>query len=126
VSVQAVSSATHLDVPLDDVCEGALFFRRVLAVPVHLHDRDHADVDLAPGLVAHLRTTRPRTEQLPDDEPGVVIELRVPDLRGALTELRRRGADVLIEPVLTEWGTESAFIAGPDGVVIELYHPYPD
>ena len=124
MSVQAVSTATHLDVPLDDVCAGALFFRQVLAVPVHLHDRDHADVDLAPGLVAHLRTTVPPALPTGDEEPGVVIELEVPDLRGALTELRRRGADVLIDPVVTDWGTISAFIAGPDGVLIELYCPY--
>jgi hypothetical protein len=48
-------------------------------------------------------------------------------------ELRRRGASVLIDPVTTDYGTESAFVAGPAGVIVELYRlltpprpPWPD
>jgi len=126
MSVHAVTALTHLDVPLDDVPAGARFFRGVLALPVHVHDRHHADVDLAPGLVAHLRPPTCRADGTPGSGPAMILELRVPDLPGALAELRRRGAEVLVEPVLTEWGTRSAFLAGPDGLIVEIYHPHPD
>src|SRR5438270_226006 len=115
MSVQAVQAVARVDVPLDDVLAGARFFRQVLALPVHVHDRDRADVDLAPDLVAHLHTIprplSPAGSGPPAEQPATIVQLRVPDLAGALGELRRRGATVLVEPVLTDWGTESAFVA---------------
>jgi hypothetical protein len=35
-------------------------------------------------------------------------------------------ATVLVDPVITDWDTESAFIAGPDGILVELYRPLPE
>ncbi len=33
----------------------------------------------------------------------------------------RNGATILIEPMFTDWGTESLLIAGPEEMVIDLY-----
>jgi len=117
------AAVTHIDLPVADVCAGAHFFRRVLAFPVHLHDGDHADVVLAPHLVGHLRRVPPHRATEAERQAGTLIELQVPSVREAVDEVRRRGATVLIDPVITEWDTISAFVAGPDDMVIELYAP---
>jgi predicted enzyme related to lactoylglutathione lyase len=114
-------AGTCIDLTVDDVPAGATFFREVLALPVRQRTPGDVEVRLSPDLTARLRETAvPRPVSRP---PGVILEIQVPDLRGALTELRRRGATVLVEPVLTEWGTESAFVAGPEDMVIELFRP---
>lgn len=130
--------ATHLTLACENVAAGAAFFRDVLALPVRQRDEHDVDVDL--GMLT--ATLTPRHDATPGSRPGgsgndpdraseatppersnpaVIIEVEVDDVREAVLELRRRGATVLVGPVLTEWDTESAFIAGPDGVVVELY-----
>jgi catechol 2,3-dioxygenase-like lactoylglutathione lyase family enzyme len=130
---------THLTLLCEDVEAGACFFRDVLALPVHQRDGLAIDVEL--GAVTATLTPRataptptPRnaslTQSAPTPEPGpppgqgkpaLILEVEVSDVREAAREMQRRGAEVLVWPVLTEWGTESAFVAGPDGVVVELY-----
>jgi catechol 2,3-dioxygenase-like lactoylglutathione lyase family enzyme len=118
------ATTTHLDLTLDDVSAGVAFFRQVLALPVRALDGDHAEIRLGPGLVAHLRPTPGTSDRTGPNSPGPILRLQTPDVRGAIAELRRRGAQVLVEPVLTDWGTESAFVAGPDNVIIEVYRPH--
>jgi uncharacterized glyoxalase superfamily protein PhnB len=57
---------------------------------------------------------------------GVILHLRVDDVAGAMTGARERGATVLLEVNRTEWGTESAMIAGPGGIVVDFYRPIED
>jgi catechol 2,3-dioxygenase-like lactoylglutathione lyase family enzyme len=118
-----VTTETHLDLVLDDVAAGARFFRQVLALPVIECDDDHAVALLADDLTAHLRTASAESRPAVRRGPGTILQLQVPELRGAVAELRRRGATILVEPVLTDWGTQSAFVAGPGDVIIEVYCP---
>ena len=46
--------------------------------------------------------------------------IRVKDLDAAVEELREQGVEILAEPVKGSSGISYAFIAAPDGVVIEL------
>jgi methylmalonyl-CoA/ethylmalonyl-CoA epimerase len=48
------------------------------------------------------------------------IGFRVTDLDVAAEELKRKEADFLLEPMSLGEGTKIAFVAGPDGVMIEL------
>lgn len=120
----------HLTLVCEDVNAGATFFRDVLALPVRQRDGRRAEVEL--GTVTATLTTRdqeaaqgatPATkgEPVPGSGPAVIVELEVEDVVTAVRELRRRGATVLVDPVVTDWGTESAFVAGPDGVIVEVY-----
>lgn len=52
---------------------------------------------------------------------GVILHVEVPDVDEALERARKSGATVLREPGPTDWGWESAMIAGPDGIVIDYY-----
>jgi catechol 2,3-dioxygenase-like lactoylglutathione lyase family enzyme len=114
---------THLTLICEDVAAGAAFFRDILAVPVRNRDASHVDVEL--GAVTATLTARRDSPSNRPAEPAVILEVEVPDVHAALRELRRRGATVLLEPMLTEWNTVSAFVAGPDGVVVEVYCPHP-
>jgi catechol 2,3-dioxygenase-like lactoylglutathione lyase family enzyme len=114
----------HVELALDDVPAGARFFRHVLALPVRYDDLQHAEVRLTADVTVRLAPARPYTGVVTHRTPGPMLQLEVPVVSAALVELRRRGATVLIEPVLTEWGTESAFVAGPGDLVIEVYRPH--
>jgi catechol 2,3-dioxygenase-like lactoylglutathione lyase family enzyme len=113
---EAAMAGSHLTLECTDVAAGATFFRDVLALPVRQRAGRDVEVDL--GDVTATLTTGARR---PEGTPAVIVEIAVDDLHAAIREMQRRGADVLIGPVLTDWGTESAFMAGPDGVVVELY-----
>jgi catechol 2,3-dioxygenase-like lactoylglutathione lyase family enzyme len=119
---------THLDLTVHDIPAATDFFRRILALPVRQAIGGDTAVRLAPDLTVHLRQASSRdggAPARPGRHPGPVIQVLVPEVRGALSELRRRGATVLVEPVLTDWGTEAAYLAGPEDLVIEIYHPHP-
>jgi len=56
-------------------------------------------------------------------EPYIGLDhlgLRVDDLDAATAELKRRGAQVIVEPKTIRPGVRIAFIQGPDNVRIEL------
>jgi predicted enzyme related to lactoylglutathione lyase len=52
---------------------------------------------------------------------GVILHFQVDDVHEALGRARALGVEVLMEPTRTDWGTESALIAGPEELVIDLY-----
>jgi catechol 2,3-dioxygenase-like lactoylglutathione lyase family enzyme len=110
----------HLVLRCEDVGRCASFYRDVLGVPVHNRDAEHVDVGLGPVIA----TLAPAAEDGGVDR-GVILEVEVADIREAVREIRNRGARVLVGPVLTDWDTESAFIEGPDAVLVELYRPRP-
>jgi catechol 2,3-dioxygenase-like lactoylglutathione lyase family enzyme len=109
----------HINLVCHDVAAGATFFQDILALPVRQRGPRYAEVDL--GRLTASLTPAPATPSPGPRPPGVVLPLEVGDVDAAVLEVRRRGATVLLETVLTEWGTESAFIAGPDDMIIELY-----
>lgn len=108
----------HLTLVCEDVAAGTSFFRDTLSLPVRQRDADHVEIELG-----HRTATLTAQPAGPVTSRGraPIVDVEVPDLWAALREVRRHGATVLLEPVITDWGTESAFVAGPDGLVVELF-----
>jgi predicted enzyme related to lactoylglutathione lyase len=52
---------------------------------------------------------------------GTLLQFSSDDVRADIEEIRRRGGNVVLEPIETDWGTTSAYVAGPHGVLVELY-----
>jgi predicted enzyme related to lactoylglutathione lyase len=52
---------------------------------------------------------------------GTLLQFSSDDVRADIEEIRRRGGNIVLEPVETDWGTTSAYVAGPHGVLVELY-----
>jgi catechol 2,3-dioxygenase-like lactoylglutathione lyase family enzyme len=113
----------HATLIVSDVTKAVAYFRDVLGLPVH-GDGDgdgYAEVDLG-TLVCGLMS-----DAMVPVEPaaGVILQVRVDDVPGTFRTVQQRGATVLLEPTTTDWGTESAMVAGPDGIVVELYREVP-
>lgn len=52
---------------------------------------------------------------------GFILQFPADDVTAATKRAARHGAVVLDGPVKTDWGTESAFLRGPDGIVVEFF-----
>jgi len=52
---------------------------------------------------------------------GIILHFEEQDIAAAIQRAVVYGAMVIREPSATEWGTESAWIQGPEGVVIDFY-----
>jgi predicted enzyme related to lactoylglutathione lyase len=52
---------------------------------------------------------------------GTLLQFSSDDVRADIEEIRGRGGKIALEPTDTDWGTTSAYVAGPHGVLVELY-----
>ncbi len=52
---------------------------------------------------------------------GTVLQFRCDDVRAFVDEVRERGGIITVGPQETDWGTVSAYVAGPHGVLVEIY-----
>jgi len=52
---------------------------------------------------------------------GTLLQFRCDDLSAFVDEVRERGGIITVGPVETDWGTVSAYVAGPHGVLVEIY-----
>jgi predicted enzyme related to lactoylglutathione lyase len=52
---------------------------------------------------------------------GTLLQCSCDDVRAEVETVRARGGDIVLEPVDTDWGTTTACVAGPHGVLVELY-----
>jgi predicted enzyme related to lactoylglutathione lyase len=52
---------------------------------------------------------------------GTLLQFSSDDVRADIEEIRGRGGKIVLEPTETDWGTTSAYVAGPHGVLVELY-----
>jgi catechol 2,3-dioxygenase-like lactoylglutathione lyase family enzyme len=107
----------HATLIVSDVSKAVAYFRDVLGFAVHGDGDGYAEVDLGTlvcGLMSDAMVPVKPAE-------GVILQVRVDDVAGSLQAVQQRGAEVLLEPTTTDWGTHSAMVAGPDGIVVELY-----
>lgn len=109
----------NLDLIVRDVPVAAAFFRDVLGLTPRVNEERFAELDS--GAVTIMLSP----EALVPTKPaaGLILHFQVEDVAAALDRARGRGARVLLEPTQTPWGTESAMIAGPEEIVIDLYRP---
>lgn len=109
----------NLDLVVRDVPAAAAFFRDVVGLTLRIEDERFAELDAGPTTIMltpdALVPTKPAA--------GVIVHFQVEDVAQALAQARGRGATVLLEPTRTEWGWESAMIAGPEDIVVDFYRP---
>lgn len=105
-----------LDLVVRDVPAAAAFFRDVVGLPLRVNEPRFAELDAGPI------TLMLSPDALVPTEParGVILHLAVDDVHAAYDEACRRGAVGLLAPTRTDWGTESAMVAGPEGIVIDF------
>jgi predicted enzyme related to lactoylglutathione lyase len=111
-----VRAIVSLDLIVRDVPAAAAFFRDVVGLPLRVSEPRFAELDAGPI------TLMLSPDALVPTEPGrgVILHLAVDDVQAAYAEACRRGATGLLAPTRTDWGTESAMIAGPEGIVVDF------
>lgn len=105
--------------------EVARFFADVMNLPVRGEPAaGYAEVDAGVATLALHRGLL--AQSLVTPLGGVLLQLGCGDARAEVDALRARGADVALEPVDTDWGTTSAYVRGPHGVLVEVFSWRPD
>jgi predicted enzyme related to lactoylglutathione lyase len=107
----------NLDLIVKDVLSAARFFRDVLGLTLRVSEERYAELDSGPV------TIMLSLDAMVPSKPaqGVILHFRVDSVGQALQRARENGATVLMELKRTDWGTESAMIAGPEDIVVDLY-----
>ena len=52
---------------------------------------------------------------------GTLLQFSSDDVQADIEAIRARGGKIALEPTTTDWGTTSAYVAGPHGVLVELF-----
>ena len=117
----------HMHVRSRDVKKTAEYYRQMfdaeIVESIQSDGRPRTDLDLN-GLTIFIAAVPPDAAVPPaPTEPYVGLDhfgLRVDDMDEAVAELKRRGADFMIEPRTIRPGVRIAFVRAPDNVRIEL------
>jgi predicted enzyme related to lactoylglutathione lyase len=107
----------NLDLIVRDVPAATAFFRDVVGLAVRVGEERFAELKsgavtimLSPDAMVPIEPAR-----------GLILHFEVADVAAALAHARALGATVLMEPTHTDWGTQSAMIAGPEGIVVNFF-----
>ena len=106
-----------MDVIVEDVPRAVAFFRDVLGVEVAEEFDRFARLDL--GAVQLMLS--PDAMVPVERAEGLILHFRVEDVAATVRRVETRGAEVVLEPTRTDWGTEMAMVRGPEGLLVELY-----
>jgi len=98
--------------------ETVAFFRDVLGLSVDLELPGFWMMKLPDG--SKVEVFGPATEMNEHFTTGPVAGFLVEDVFSATEELRAAGADILLEPVLDDWGNAWVHFRAPDGNVYEF------
>jgi len=111
----------------DDVRRIADFYENATGRAAKRYTDDFAEIATPDGTLAFASA---RTVQgLGPDAPrpaanqSVIIEFRVEDVDHEYENLRRLGADVVLEPVTQPWGNRSVLFRDPDGNLVNFFTP---
>ena len=107
----------NLDLVVRDVPAAVAFFQEAVGVVPRYTDANFAELDT--GTVTIMLTPAALVPVAP--ARGVIVHFQVEDVAEALARAQAAGATILRQPALTDWGTEAAFIAGPEEIVVEFY-----
>ncbi|MCA9868157.1 MAG: VOC family protein [Anaerolineae bacterium] len=112
-----MSKFDNLDLIVRDVGAAVDFFEKVVGLPARVVDENFAELEsgevtimLSPAAMVPVRQAA-----------GVILHFQVDNVRQARQRAYDHGVAILMEPTLTDWGTESLLIAGPEEMVIDLY-----
>jgi catechol 2,3-dioxygenase-like lactoylglutathione lyase family enzyme len=121
-----ITGLDHVHIICGDVEEGVNYFKKIFdgkevsRGEVRGFPMIRLDVK---GVFINLMGTDPQAAQL---EPGKGSRgldhfgFKVQDLESTVADLKRKGAKFSVEPSVSATGVKYAFVAGPDGIRIEL------
>ncbi len=112
-----MSKFDNLDLIVRDVPAAVAFFVNVVGLSVRISDENFAELESGEVTIMLSPTAMVPVKPV----AGVILHLQVENVQAALDRARRFGATILMEPTVTDWGTESLMLAGPEDLVVDLY-----
>lgn len=109
----------RLDLIVEDVPAATALFRDVVGLAVRFADTRFAKLDSGAVIIM----LGPDAMAPTTPAAGIILHLQVADVFATVERARANGARVLLEPTHTDWGCEPTRIAGPEGIIIDLYRP---
>ena len=97
--------------------ELATFFRDVLGLEVD-GEAGYAEVRSGDAVIA-LHRGVPAGDVTPAG--GILLQFASDDVRADIEAIRSRGGTIAVEPFETDWGTTSAYVAGPHTILVEVF-----
>lgn len=112
-----MSKFDNLDLIVRDVPAAVDFFENVVGLIARISDENFAELEsgevtimLSPAALIPVNPVA-----------GIILHFQIENMSEAVDRALKYGADILMGPALTDWGTESLLIAGPEELVIDLY-----
>jgi lactoylglutathione lyase len=129
-----IESLDHIHIYCGDAEQSAAFYRQHFdAAEVHRSQNVYDQTRIFLQLGGQLVVLGPFPPEMASSTPPTAIDgayghgfgvahfgLRVLDVKAAVEELKEAGIEILSEPVLEDTGLSYAYVAAPDGVVVEL------
>lgn len=95
------------------VSDSCSFLEAVLSIKADYQDDHFAQLRLADHIIMLTKT---------DTIPSLLtLHLEVEDVDAEKLRLEQAGFELKQKPVLTDWGTYSLLVSGPDGLVLDFY-----
>lgn len=108
-----------IDLIVQNVPEATAFFRDIVGLSVNVAGERFAELDAGQFILMlsadAMVPTRPAA--------GTILHFLAENVEETLEQARQKGAKVLLELTQTDWGWQSAMIAGPEETVIDFYCP---
>ena len=112
-------SLRSIDLIVHDVPRAVAFFRNVVGLAVVQEFERFTELEgggvrlmLSPDALVPIANAA-----------GIILHFEEPDIGAALRRANEHRATVLKGPLKTDWGTESLLVQGPEGVVVDFFHP---
>jgi len=113
---RASVGVTAIDIQVDDVPEATRLLSKAYGWPVTSDGADFGELD-----AGSVRVMLSRTAMVPwGSADGIILHHYVDDVAAAAKAAVAAGAELLRGPVMTDWGTEAAYLRGPGRLVVDV------
>jgi catechol 2,3-dioxygenase-like lactoylglutathione lyase family enzyme len=105
-----------IDLQVENVPAATKLLAEAYGWEVLVHDPEFGELD-----AGGLRVLLSRTAMVPWGElGGVILHHYVHDVAAAVAAATAAGAELLSGPILTDWGTEAAYLRGPGQLIVDV------
>ena len=109
-------AVTAIDLQVDDVPAAVTFLHDAYGWRVTTDDPGFAEL-----IAGDLRILLSEEAMVPwGHTDGVILHEYVDDVPGAVAKAVAAGAELLLGPIPTDWGTEAAYLRGPGNLIVDL------
>ncbi len=108
-----------IDLIVKDMPAATSFFQEIVGLKLKFSEERFAELEAGPMTIM----LSPDAMVPVKPAAGIILHFQVESVSKALDQAIRKGATVILETTITDWGTKSAMIAGSEDIIIDFYRP---